>query len=349
MFPDVLIVSTFPRGTTSAATGLVSLDPVSLDQYEYRPFAPEEFLRNPATGEPTALRHGRGLHIEGDRLFAALFNAVNEYRIVDPATLELAHVERFVHAAAADLHGIDVRNDRLVAASTGTSSVLSWDLASGRAECLTYGKPEVLAPDPRFPEQSGTKSQGGRRWRAATTTHVNDVSISMSGDLVVCALSEVRLTRTASGTTSTLFQDACARFHDARLIDEDNALVMTNGGSGELVVVDLRDRRIRRTAVADPGRWFIRGLHLDGDFAYVLGSEITPNLQLAISDESDPSQERRGARFLVTVVDLPKGRCVASKIIALDSAPAGSAVYSIVRAASQLRCGHAFELASYAW
>lgn len=326
---DALIVSILPRGQPHGEPALVALSSETLELVAYREFPRSEFLANEATGEPSRLRHCRGLAAADARLFASLFNAVAEYRVVNPRELNIELVGHWSAPAAVDLHGLCFDHDRLFAASTGSGSLIVWDLASRRWTSITLDEGESPSGDLRFPDQDVARDISGGSWRRQNPDlpHLNDVTLLPDGRLITCSLNAVWMTDPASGTHTLLHRDSEALFHDGRPLAED-AIVLTDGARGDLVFLQLGTSAIRRLRIGDPACWFVRGVFVAESLMYVLSSEVTANGQLSIPDTGPPTR-RAGSRFRITAVSVDDGSVLAERIVVLDRAAEGAAAYAV--------------------
>jgi len=317
---EALVATIFPRGEPVGESALVALAPDSFEVLSYRELPSGDFLRNPADGAPGAVRHARGLAREGDRLFVTLFNSVGEYQVLDAAGLDLSLGRRLTSPAAADLHGLSLRGGELAVASTGGGCILIWDIESGECRGLRLGAalPEA---DIRFPCQGPGSS--GDLWRDALPgqNHVNDVALA-EGGFVFSGLTGIGAH--LNGEERILASDDRALFHDARLL-EDGRVLATDGARGELVLIDRDSRSQERVAVTEPDSWFLRGVEVVDDHAYLLRSEVVENRQLWIGRE-EPVR-RWGATLGVSVLELRSRRLVSEATVVLPDAPAGSVAY----------------------
>jgi hypothetical protein len=332
--PSVIVVSVLPRGEPYGGSSLVALDRETLDPLEVREFPADEYLEDPELGAPGRIRHARGLATVGDKLYVALFNVVREYTVEDSRTLALRPGRLFTHPRACDLHGICVHEDTLVAASTGTDSVISWDLASATATVTQLGTPGE--EDVRFPDRLAREA-AKEDWREALDVrrHLNGVSIRGNGAPVVCSLGEV-FEISGEGQQS-LYRREAARMHDGYLSDREQ-LLLTDAAVGGLISHDLIADEHRSFAVAKTDEWFVRGVGVvDDGTAYVLSSERMRSRQRSPVLDPDSPPEARGAQFMVSTVDFTCGGHRDDKVVRVPDAPRGSVVYGIVELKSDSR------------
>jgi hypothetical protein len=322
---SVLLTSVLPRGEPTGASALVAIDQETLDPIAVREFPPEEYLEDPELGAPGAIRHARGIVCDGDRLYATLFNGVREYTVEDARELCLRPGRFFTHPRACDLHGICVRGNVLAAASTGSDSVIIWELDSGAAKVLSLGSDSDL--DVRFPDRLAREA-GHSDWRDVLDVqrHVNGVSILSDGAVVVCSLTEV--VEIGSGGCRQLHELSDGRMHDGCLAKEAE-LLLTDASRGVFLSLDMRTGFCRCIPIRDPKECFVRGIGVAGGFAYVLVSESMPSRQ------RDPhrdvySEPARGGNFTISKVDLAGGQQVDERFLHLSEIARGSVAYGLV-------------------
>lgn len=326
-----VVVSVLPRGQAYGMPALVALDDDSLEVTAYREFPKGEFLRSESTGRSSEIYHCRGLAIADDHLFAALFNAVAEYYVDDFSRLDLRFVRLWTAPAAQDLHGISLSRRRLLAASTGTDTVLMWDLDRGESRSIRVNGRPAGSADVRFPDQTRRPDQPTRVWRSPELNrlHLNDVTLLDDGRLVMSSLSRLWVSASLDAKPTAVVDDEQARMHDGRPLSPTSVL-LTDAGRGDLVVLDVDSGELRRFRIADPEQWFVRGVHVAGPYAYVLSSAVTKSQQSRLPVR--PSDRPRfGARFRVSIVQVADASVLLTREIALAGAPAGSVVYTIVR------------------
>ncbi|HET6448015.1 MAG TPA: hypothetical protein VFG31_02810 [Conexibacter sp.] len=330
-----LVVSLLPRGEAYGASALVALDATTLAPLAYRELPAAEYLADPVDGCAPPVEHCRGIAQSGRTLYAALFNGVREYAVDDIRTLTLRPGRMLTDRRAVDLHGMDVRGDRLVAASTGSDTVIEWQRRSGTVSALTPTTASKADDDLRFPHLDAQRD-GHADWRRCVRgrRHLNDVLLT-DGGLVVCSLTSVW--RTTGNAWELLARDRAARFHDGRPAP-DGSLLLTDAARGALVAL-RPDERPQALALADPARWFVRGLTVEGRHAIVLRSAVVPTRQ------RDPRRiehvvRERGATIGLTVVDLEHWSVVDDRTVTLPQAAAGVVAYKVLaweRVAAQCR------------
>lgn len=323
--PDVVLVSMLPRGEPFGASALVALDRETQKPLAVREFQETEYLEDPELGAPGQIRHGRGIVQLGDKLFVALFNCVREYAVEDVRELSLRPGRVFTDPRAVDLHGICVYGKTLSAASTGTDSVISWDIESGEATVTP-----LLATkegDVRFPDRLARQA-GKSDWREVLEDeqHVNGVSIRPDGTAVVCSLTRVLELRPEG--IRTIHQETGARMHDGCL-GSNGDLLLTDAARGTLVSLSIDDGIYRCLPIANPEEWFVRGIGIVGENAYVLSSEKMPSRQRNPERDADAAAAM-GSSFMVTVIDLRTWTPVNEGVVRLSEVARGSVAYSLL-------------------
>jgi hypothetical protein len=320
-----ILVSLLPRGEPFGASALVALDRESQEPLAVHEFGADEYLEDPELGEPGQIRHCRGVAQAGDRLFVALFNCVREYRVKDIRQLLLEPGRLFTHPRAVDLHGICIQGGTLSAASTGSDSVISWDLDSGEiaVTALFNGGGE----DVRFPDRLAREA-GKSDWRQSldAAQHVNGVSIAGGGTAVVCSLTKV-LELGPDGAHPILADDE-AQMHDGCLADNDE-LLLTDAANGLLVSLNLRTRECRSMTIAAPDEWFVRGIGLVDGRAYVLSSEVMGSRQRDAERDADLPAVM-GSSFMISIVDLAAWAPISDRVLRLSEIARGSVAYSLL-------------------
>lgn len=304
---------------------MVALDPYNLEPISVRMFPADEYLSDPALQTPGGIRHCRGIAQSGPRLYAALFNGVREYAVDDARSLSLRPGRLFTDPRAVDLHGICIENGNLYAASTGSNSVIGWDLQTAAATTVSLSPPRVDG-DLRFPDQLA-RLVNESDWRAVLDAdrHINGVSVR-DGSMVVCSLTQV-LELTGEEVKS-LRDDEEGRMHDGCFSGEDD-LLLTDGSRGLLVCLDLSSGSCRCTPIADPEDWFVRGVGVIHGRAYVLSSPTMPSRQRGLDGHSG-APAMAGGRFMVSIVDLAAWALVEERLIELEDVAQGSVVYGLV-------------------
>lgn len=324
-----LIVSVFPRGQPGGGSALVAIDADSLELLAYREVPAGELLADERTGRPSALRHCRGLAVHGDRLFAAVFNAVAEYRVIDPRSLDLELVRRWTSPAAMDLHGLTIVDGQLFAVSTGGRCLLSWDLVDGRSTALVLDGGAPCDRDLRFPDRRVPHGAACPvRWRPAIShrDHLNDVAWVDAGALVVCSLGALRVSDPRRRRLEVVLEQPGARLHDVSRLSA-RELLLTDGATGELVWVDACTWTTRRRRVVDPRAWFLRGLHVSDSAVYALQSQITRNGQ-AVLPARPEGAGASGATFGISKMAVADGEVLATRAIHLPRAATGAVAYT---------------------
>jgi len=324
---ETIVVSMLPRGEAYGGSLLVALDREKLEPIATREFPAEEYLEDPVLGEPGKIRHARGIATADDKLYVALFNQVCEYTVVDPRELDLRPGRAFTHPRACDLHGISVDGSSLAAASTGTDSVITWDLESEEASVTSLGIESEN--DVRFPDRLA-RDAGREDWREVLEVgrHVNGVSIRPDGTPVVCSLSEVL--ELAADEVRSLHLPEDGRMHDGYLSPSET-LLLTDASCGLLVSLDLNNSDDRRSIpIAKPEEWFLRGIGVVDKTAYVLSSEAIPSRQRNPVRDPTSAPEAIGGSFRVAAVDLDHfGAPIDEKFVRVPEAPRGSVVYGV--------------------
>lgn len=321
----MILVTTLPRGEPGGASTLVAIERETLQPLAVREFPSEEYLEDPEAKAPGRLRHARGIAIREGKLFVALFNAVREYEILNPRTLDLRAGRIFTDPQACDLHGICVEGETLAAASTGTDSLICWDLRSGEASVTSLGP--ATAEDVRFPERLALAADK-EDWRDVLTVaqHVNGVSIRPDGPPILCSLDEV-LEIPPEGPRP-VHRGNESRMHDGCLSPAGN-LLLTDAAQGILISVDPSGRKAPNCfSIADPKEWFVRGIGLVDGTAYVLSSESMRSRQRDPKLDPDAPVELGGS-FMISTVDLATGAQVEEKVLRLSEVPRGTVAYGL--------------------
>ncbi|HEX5609804.1 MAG TPA: hypothetical protein VFX45_06910 [Solirubrobacterales bacterium] len=324
---ETIVVSMLPRGEAYGGSLLIALDRESLELIAVREFTADEYLEDPVLGEPGKIRHARGLATLGDKLYVALFNQVCEYTVVDPRELDLRLERTFTDPRACDLHGISVSGSSLAAASTGTDSVITWDLESEEASVTSLGiKSEE---DVRFPDRLARDAEV-EDWRDVLEVdrHVNGVSIRPDGTPIVCSLSEVL--ELGAGGVRSLHLPEEGRMHDGYLSPSET-LLLTDASCGTLLSLDLNNCEDRRsTPIAKPEEWFVRGIGVVDKTAYVLSSEAIPSRQRNPMHDLSAAPEAVGGSFRVAAVNLDHfGATIDEELVRVPEAPRGAVVYGV--------------------
>jgi hypothetical protein len=320
----VILITTLPRGEPAGASHLIALDRETLQLLEVREFPAKEYLEDAAVRAPGRIRHARGIAIKDGKLYVALFNIVREYEIVDLRRLELLPGRYFTSPLACDLHGICVRGDTLAAASTGTDSLICWDLRSEEAVVTPIG--DVVSADVRFPERLALAA-GKQDWREVlrVSRHVNGVSIRADGTPVVCSLTQV-LEIPPEGPAA-VHEKSGGRMHDGCL-SPSGELLLTDAAGGLLIALDLDSRDCRCFTISDPADWFVRGIGVADGIAYVLGSEPMPSRQR--DPHLDPAASvERGSSVMISTVDLATGYQMEEEVLRLSQLARGSVAYGL--------------------
>jgi hypothetical protein len=318
-----ILVSVLPRGEAAGSSALVALDGHSLEPLATREFPPEEYLRDPQSEQPGAIHHCRGIAQAGDTLLATLFNGVREYAVEDARKLVLRPRRLLTHPHAVDLHGLDVGDGLVLAASTGSESVIAWELASGRATEAAIGN--LVKVDLRFPDRLAREA-GYRDWRhaLAVNLHLNSVCHRDDGTTIACGLTSV-LELSPQGHR-TLITDPQARMHDGRDGGRGDVL-LTDAARGALVSLDLDSGERRFLQLAAPDEWFVRGVEVADRFAFVLRSEPLPSRQRHVHRD-DPGTVAQDGRFGISVVDLDSWQPIAERTIRSVGLARGSVAYA---------------------
>lgn len=330
-----LLVSVLPRGERIGASALVTLDRHTLEPLATREFPAEEYLRDPRSGALGTIHHCRGIAQSGGRLLATLFNGVREYAVEDAERLSLRSVRLLTHPHAVDLHGIDVRDGVVSAASTGSESVIAWELSSGAAIETAVGTP--ARGDLRFPDRLAREADH-RDWRQplAVDMHLNSVCRLDGGSTIACGLTTVL--ELSSLGRRPLLEDPTARMHDGRP-GRQGQLLLTDAARGALVSLDRASGKRRFLELTAPGEWFVRGLEIVDGLAFVLRSELLPSRQRH-AHRSIGAPLARDGRFGISVVDLDSWQQVAEATVELAGLPRGSVAYAALAWASSTGVRH---------
>lgn len=314
-----------PRGEPFGASALVALDRETQKPLAVREFPNEEYLEDPELGAPGQIRHGRGIAQAGDRLYVALFNCIREYKVEDVRELRMRPERLLTDRRAVDLHGICVHNGTLSAASTGSDSVISWDLESGETTVIPFE--ETRTEDVRFPDRLA-RAAGKHNWRQALETeqHINGVSVRPDGTAVVCSLT--RVFEVGPQGMHTIHEAIEGCMHDGCLSSSDS-LLLTDAACGTLVALDLSNGRSRCMPIANPMEWFVRGIGIVGEKAYVLSSEVMPSRQLdSIRNANAPAA--MGGSFMISVADLRAWVPISERIVRVSEVARGSVAYGLL-------------------
>jgi hypothetical protein len=322
-------VTVFPRGAAGTRSGLVHLELPGRRVLSAHVGGDQDALVDPATGRPGLLRHMRGLTTYRDRLLVGAFNCVNSYtRASDGDEFRLEWKRRYTHPGLCDVHGIRVCDDRLYAASTGSDSVVRWDLDDASDVAIfPLGDDEAANRRLNFPERLVTGDES-LNWRTAVCNrlHVNDVNVRGTS-LLVTSLHAVTL-RPFDGTQATeLYRDPDGILHDASLLDD--SVLLTNARTGELLRLDLHSGQAVRSRIVDPSECFLRGLAVDGPSVWLLGSERVSNRQLSTRTLTEEATNVGGCSFRLFCFDLDRDRVCGSWTFATEMFPQGSVVYAI--------------------
>jgi hypothetical protein len=326
------LLTVIPRGAASGASVLVSVTD-DLEVSAIRTFGVHEYLTEPHAEPDPPIEHCRGLARVGGTLFVAMFDAVRTYTIASAEHLQLRPGRRYTHPCCVDVHGIAVVGDRLMAASTGTDAVISWNLPSGSAHVESLAPASGADRERRWPKRRARR-MGATDWRAALAPalHVNGVMPLGDDDMLISHLGGLQV-RDWDGALSTLVDAPGRLVHDGQLADDDKVLA-TDASRGRLLVVDRETGALlAQPAIADPRRWFVRGLMVtEGGHALVLRSAVTATAQRRVDADPAGGGEASGALVGLTVVDLASLRIVSERDIRLDAVSRGSVAYAAVPA-----------------
>lgn len=323
---SAILVSVLPRGEPFGSSALLSLDPETLQILSIREFPSGEYLVDPDGNGSGPIQHCRGLACSGPRLFAALFNGVREYEIEDARNLRLRPGRLLTHPRGSDLHGLDVSGTTLAAASTGTDSVVFWDLRSGEANVIPLGETGVA--DLRFPAKLALES-GESDWRRVLEAqlHANGVALRPDGSVVICTLTGVaELTRSGP---RPIYEDDEAKLHDC-CAENGDELLLTDAARGLLISLDVSSGQRRCCEiVTDPREWFVRGVGVLDDRIYVLSSEVMSSRQRSPLAATSCEASARGSSFLISIVDPDLGP-VKEETVRMPQMARGTVAYSLV-------------------
>ena len=322
----MIVVSVLPRMSPVGSSALIGLDARTLQPVAVRRFKPTEYLQSADRAAP--IEHCRGLAAWGTGgLAVGMFNSVQLYDIVDASCLTLRPSRRLDHPLAVDIHGISSRGNYLHAASTGGETVITWSTTDAR----TWARPlseDYSGDDLRFP-LTRARDADVRDWRRVlpTTRHINDVVELPNGDVVVCSLRSIL--KFGASNVDELLVDQRALFHDGRC-GPDGHLLFTNAAAGQLLVLDPDTLDIQRVRVADPERWFVRGLAVvDGGGVFVLRSERGETRQRTFISKTTQGANT-GGKFGISFVDLASRSIVQDTVVRSDDLDGGVVAYTAV-------------------
>lgn len=326
--PASLVVSVLPRGTRSGAAGLIALDLATLHVQAVRLFGVGEYLADPVPTPHPLIEHCRGVVQRNGILFTALFNAVGAYVVRDASSLTIDPVTRLTAPAAVDLHGLEVRDDVVVAASTGADAVIRWQLGQSVPQVIALSTRSDVR-DWRFPRRLAAEANCGD-WREVldVSSHINHVAVRAEGGLLVGSLTRIVVVTDAH--ERPLVTDRGAQMHDAQETS-DGDVIATDAARGTVVTWDgATGKRVQDLAVADPERWFVRGLLRVGENLMVLRSERVATRQRCTA-AFPRAVAPTGCRFGVTVLDARNGVHLLERDIEVPEVARGSVVYAVDR------------------
>jgi hypothetical protein len=321
---EALLITVLPRLESTGASSLVAIDPETLSVLAVRQFPAKEYLFHSSLLPTDPIEHCRGIAQSGNSLYVAMFNAVRRYDVLDPRRLSLVPGELLTHEQAADLHGICFSGEKVIAASTGADTLLSWAVNGGE---VTTPLARLSLQDLRF-RAPVARRNGCQDWRRvlATNIHLNDVCPVGEDALAVCSLTQIWLVN--GGKTRMLFADRDALLHDGLLLD-DGRLLFSDASRGDLLVVDRVRGAVGRIPVEAPEAWFVRGVTVVDGIAYVLCSELGPSRQRGLGSRRRPTHVARSGRFALRVLDLESERILAQATISMPDLPAGVVAYAV--------------------